>query len=73
MTVWIRPPATNWHDPTTPSPAFLTQIVALQDTLFDRHRSLKAISHKYIGALTTQLESLSKQAAKWQGWFERET
>lgn len=35
--------------------------------------SLKTISHKHIGALTIQLESISKQATKWQGWFERET
>ena len=34
--------------------------------------SLKTISHKHIGALTIQLESISKQATKWQGWFERE-
>jgi hypothetical protein len=34
--------------------------------------SLKMISHKHVGALTIQLESISKQATKWQGWFERE-
>lgn len=34
---------------------------------------LKTISHQHIGALTIQLESISKQATKWRGWFERET
>lgn len=34
--------------------------------------SLNTISHKHIGALTIRLEDISKQATKWQGWFERE-
>jgi hypothetical protein len=35
--------------------------------------SLKALSHKHIAALTAKLESVSKQATRWQGWFERGT
>lgn len=33
--------------------------------------ALKTLSHKHIGVLTTRLESISKQATKWQAWFER--
>lgn len=34
--------------------------------------SLKTLSHRHISALTMKLETISKQATKWQAWFERE-
>ena len=34
--------------------------------------SLKTLAHRHIGALTLRLETISKQATKWQAWFDRD-
>jgi hypothetical protein len=33
--------------------------------------SLKTLSHRHISVLVVRLEGVSKQATKWQAWFDR--